>query len=507
MRNVILPVFVAVFFILIGVSILNIQLWYSARINSANAAHHAAKRIDAILEEARQATTTALEVASRGCTPEGQFQLGTEAALKPHLRTILIIKDDKIWCSSLPGNRVLLLNFNDMPDTRLMLIPARNTVNSRPILAWQTRFPAGKAVISISDVHIRDALSSNIQNTQFALVVGDRTIGTAGDVRNTDLSRSTTAYFRSAEFMFAIEYNLPAFFSVKQMINQGAGLLIFILFVACALAWILLKYANKYTTPEDNLRKAIENGEIVPFYQPVVNGRSGAIYGVEVLARWKHPRLGLISPVTFIPLAERTGLIIPLTQSLMAQVVVQMNKITSKLPDGFHIGINFSASHISSPQFMDDCLKYRDGFQNKNLTLVLEVTEREPLHVDEQLIANLNTLHARGFTIALDDFGTGYSGLSYLHDLNIDYIKIDKSFVGRVNGLDESTKLLDCVLEMARKLSLRIVAEGVETVEQLNYLNRKNITLLQGYYFFKPVSYIELIKILLSKNKETVIVE
>ncbi|MFU8369341.1 EAL domain-containing protein [Raoultella ornithinolytica] len=507
MRNVILPVFVAVFFILIGVSILNIQLWYSARINSANAAHHAAKRIDAILEEARQATTTSLEVASRGCTPEGQFQLGTEAALKPHLRTILIIKDDKIWCSSLPGNRVLLLNFNDMPDTRLMLIPARNTVNSRPILAWQTRFPAGKAVISISDVHIRDALSSNIQNTQFALVVGDRTIGTAGDVRNTDLSRSTTAYFRSAEFMFAIEYNLPAFFSVKRMINQGAGLLIFILFVACALAWILLKYANKYTTPEDNLRKAIENGEIVPFYQPVVNGRSGAIYGVEVLARWKHPRLGLISPVTFIPLAERTGLIIPLTQSLMAQVVVQMNKITSKLPDGFHIGINFSASHISSPQFMDDCLKYRDGFQNKNLTLVLEVTEREPLHVDEQLIANLNTLHARGFTIALDDFGTGYSGLSYLHDLNIDYIKIDKSFVGRVNGLDESTKLLDCVLEMARKLSLRIVAEGVETVEQLNYLNRKNITLLQGYYFFKPVSYIELIKILLSKNKETVIVE
>ncbi|HCT9405020.1 TPA: EAL domain-containing protein [Raoultella ornithinolytica] len=507
MRNVILPVFVAVFFILIGVSILNIQLWYSARINSANAAHHAAKRIDAILEEARQAKTTALEVASRGCTPEGQFQLGTEAALKPHLRTILIIKDDKIWCSSLPGNRVLLLNFNDMPDTRLMLIPARNTVNSRPILAWQTRFPAGKAVISISDVHIRDALSSNIQNTQFALVVGDRTIGTAGDVRNTDLSRSTTAYFRSAEFMFAIEYNLPAFFSVKRMINQGAGLLIFILFVACALAWILLKYANKYTTPEDNLRKAIENGEIVPFYQPVVNGRSGAIYGVEVLARWKHPRLGLISPVTFIPLAERTGLIIPLTQSLMAQVVVQMNKITSKLPDGFHIGINFSASHISSPQFMDDCLKYRDGFQNKNLTLVLEVTEREPLHVDEQLIANLNTLHARGFTIALDDFGTGYSGLSYLHDLNIDYIKIDKSFVGRVNGLDESTKLLDCVLEMARKLSLRIVAEGVETVEQLNYLNRKNITLLQGYYFFKPVSYIELIKILLSKNKETVIVE
>ncbi|WP_434639713.1 EAL domain-containing protein [Klebsiella sp. I138] len=507
MRNVILPAFVAVFFFVIGVSILNMQLWYSARISSANGAQHAARRINAILEEARLATKTALDVASKGCSPEGQFQLGTEAALKPHLRTILIIKDDKIWCSSLPGNRVLLLRLNSIPDATLMLIQAKNTVNGRPILAYQTHFPSGKTVISISDVHIRDALSSNMQNTHFALVVGDRTIGTSGDVRNTDLSSSTTGYFQSAEFMFGIEYNLPAFFSVKRMINQGAGLLIFILFVACALAWLLLKYANKYTTPEDNLRKAIENGEIVPFYQPVVNGRTGAIYGVEVLARWKHPQLGLISPATFIPLAERTGLIIPLTQSLMAQVVSQMNKIVSKLPDGFHIGINFSASHISSPQFMDDCLKYREGFHNQNLTLVLEVTEREPLHVDEQLIANLNTLHARGFSIALDDFGTGYSGLSYLHDLNIDYIKIDKSFVGRVNGLDESTKLLDCVLEMASKLSLRIVAEGVETVEQLNYLNRKNVILLQGYYFFKPVSYIELIKILLSKNKETVVLE
>ncbi len=116
------------------------QLWYSARINSANAARHAAKRIDAILEEARQATTTALDVASKGCTPEGQFQLGTEAALKPHLRTILIIKDNKIWCSSLPGNRVLLLNFNDMSDSRLILVPARNTVNNRPILAGKRVF-------------------------------------------------------------------------------------------------------------------------------------------------------------------------------------------------------------------------------------------------------------------------------------------------------------------------------------------------------------------------------
>ncbi len=101
----------------------------------------------------------------------------------------------------------------------------------------------------------------------------------------------------------------------------------------------------------------------------------------------------------------------------------------------------------------------------------------------------------------------GYSGLSYLHDLHIDYIKIDHSFVGRVNADPESTRILDCVLDLARKLSISIVAEGVETKEQLDYLNQNNITFQQGYYFYKPVTYIDLVKIILSKPKVKVVVE
>lgn len=111
----------------------------------------------------------------------------------------------------------------------------------------------------------------------------------------------------------------------------------------------LFNSAYKSATPEEILRRAINNGEIVPFYQPVVNGREGTLRGVEVLARWKQPHGGYISPAAFIPLAEKCGLIVPLTQSLMNQVARQMNAIASKLPEGFHIGINFSASHIISP--------------------------------------------------------------------------------------------------------------------------------------------------------------
>lgn len=226
-----------------------------------------------------------------------------------------------------------------------------------------------------------------------------------------------------------------------------------------------------------------------------------------MLARWKQPHGGYISPAAFIPLAEKCGLIVPLTQSLMNQVARQMNAIASKLPEGFHIGINFSASHIISPTFVDECLNFRDSFTRRDLNLVLEVTEREPLNVDESLVQRLNILHENGFVIALDDFGTGYSGLSYLHDLHIDYIKIDHSFVGRVNADPESTRILDCVLDLARKLSISIVAEGVETKEQLDYLNQNNITFQQGYYFYKPVTYIDLVKIILSKPKVKVVVE
>lgn len=291
------------------------------------------------------------------------------------------------------------------------------------------------------------------------------------------------------------------------MITRGLGILLFLGLISIVTAYVLDKYLTKEMTPEEMLRRAIANGEIVPFYQMVVNGREGTLRGVEVLARWKHPRAGYISPASFIPVAEKSGLIVPLTRSLMAQVVDNMNAIESKLPEGFHVGINFSASHIAKPDFVGECLRFKERFHRKDLNLVLEVTEREPLHVDEDLVQTLNTLHESGFVIALDDFGTGYSGLSYLHDLHIDYIKIDQSFVARVNADPDSTRILDCVLDLARKLSLSIVAEGVETKEQLDYLNKNDITFQQGYYFYKPVKFTELIKILLSKPKVKVIVE
>lgn len=507
MRSTLLPIIVAVLLFIFGVSILNAQLWYSAREGSLSGARSIVNDVNVILDEASHATKMAHEIVLRGCDQEGQYQLATEAALQPHLRTIFIYRQGEIWCSSLPGNRVLLTRLPAATDAPLVLVSARNTVNARPVLLNQTLFTDSRIVVTISDKHIRDALRTPLKEMNYAFLAGNVMLGMSGDVTRLPVSERNFGRVYSERYPFAVRYNQPPLFSVNRLINQGMGVVIFITLISCLAGYALERYLNRNTTPEETLRRAITKGEIVPFYQPVVNGRQGTLRGVEVLARWKHPKAGFISPASFIPVAEKSGLIVPLTQRLMNQVVENMNAIASKLPEGFHIGINFSASHIASPTFVEECLKYKAQFERKDLNLVIEVTEREPLHVDEHLVQTLNILHENGFVIALDDFGTGYSGLSYLHDLHIDYIKIDQSFVARVSMEEDSTRILDCVLDLARKLSLSIVAEGVETKEQVDYLNRNDITFLQGYYFFKPVSFIELIKILLSKPKVKVIVE
>lgn len=507
MRKALFPLIAAVCLFITGIFILNMQLWYSSRADGISGASYAVKSINNILDEASQATRTAIGVVEKGCGPEGQYQLGTEAALQPYLRTILIIQQGKVWCSSLPGNRPLLAHIPVLQDASLLLASAKETTNGLPVLIYQTRFAQNRILVTLSDRHIRGALNVPLKDVAFSLRVGDAIIGLSGDITTDSENRQFSERVDSTLYPFSIIYTPPPLFSLHRLISHGLGILIFILLIACAVAYALDKYLNKNATPEETLRRAIVNGEIVPFYQPVVDGRDGTLRGVEVLARWKHPRVGYISPGSFIPIAEKSDLIIPLTQSLMAQTVAQMNAIASKLPEGFHVGMNFSASHIISPTFVTECLKYKDSFSRDDLHLVLEVTEREPLHVDDDLVQRLNTLHENGFFIALDDFGTGYSGLSYLHDLHIDYIKIDHSFVGRVNADPDSTRIIDCVLDLARKLSLSIVAEGVETKEQLDYLNNNNIAFLQGFYFYQPVTYSDLIKILLSKPKVKVRVE
>jgi sensor c-di-GMP phosphodiesterase-like protein len=477
--------------------VINWQLWHSARTATETAARQSIEHIDNILDEAHQATDSILPIAQGSCTPDTQFLLSREAALKPHIRAVTLLKGNTLWCSSFTGNSPPTFQQESLSTSRLTLYRGDQLAPGIPLLVYLTPAYGGYVAVSISDVHLRDALVPVQENQPLTLVVGNQQLTHQGEVRSLPVSSERFRQVNAFRYPFSIGYTLPSYLSPGRLLSQGGVLLIMTAILSLTAGGLLRRYRAKYTTPAENLKKALERGEIVPYYQPIVDGRTGIIHGFEVLARWKHPRDGFIPPDTFIPVAEKSGLIIPLTRYLMEKVATDLRPVMSQLPDGLHISINISAAHGNSPHLTDDCLAFLASFGEKPVTLVLEITEREPLTPSSDVRQRLAALRSQGVVLALDDFGTGYSGLSYLNELQIDFIKIDHSFISRITDEPCSTRLVDCVIEMAQKLSIRIVAEGVETRSQVDYLNLHKIPLLQGYYFFRPLPFPALAKAML----------
>nr|WP_301539143.1 EAL domain-containing protein [Enterobacter cancerogenus] len=249
-----------------------------------------------------------------------------------------------------------------------------------------------------------------------------------------------------------------------------------------ALTWVIL---FRQKTVYEKLNAAIKNGNIQPWYQPIYNYSTGQISGVEVLARWVNNNGRVLSPDEFIPIAERTELIISLTRSIMDSSLQELSMLVPA-NESWTVGINFTRQHISEPGFVTECINYVESFVNQNITLVAELTEREPFDNSELLLNRVKSLSSNGIQIALDDFGTGYANLNHLNKLCIDIVKIDRSFISKIDN-PESAHLLEEIIRLSRNLNLKIVAEGVETEEQAAWLNHRKVILQQGYLYSAPI--------------------
>jgi EAL domain-containing protein (putative c-di-GMP-specific phosphodiesterase class I) len=203
--------------------------------------------------------------------------------------------------------------------------------------------------------------------------------------------------------------------------------------------------------------------------------------------RWNHPREGLVRPDLFIPYAEHSGQIVAMTRALMLHTAQNLAPYAALLEDGFHIGINITADHCRDLSLLDDCRTFLQHFPPGRVALTLELTERKLIEATPVTLDLFEKLHEMGVMIALDDFGTGQSSLNYLRQFKVDYLKIDQSFVAMVGGDALSLHILDTIIELSGKLGLGIVAEGVETETQRDYLARHNVDFQQGYLFAKPM--------------------
>ena len=240
---------------------------------------------------------------------------------------------------------------------------------------------------------------------------------------------------------------------------------------------------------ETDLRRAAERNELLLHYQPIIALDSGKLVGFESLVRWQHPRHGLLQPADFIPLAEETGMIVPVGWWVLREACTQMTKWREAYPlhRELTVSVNLSSRQFTQPDLVEqiDLILQETGCPAS--ALKLEITESVIMHEAPQAAAMLHALKARGIGLCIDDFGTGYSSLSYLNSFPIDTLKIDRSFVAQVDEDGSSIELIETIVALSRILGMSAVAEGVETPEQLELVRRLGSQYAQGFYFAVPL--------------------
>ncbi len=239
---------------------------------------------------------------------------------------------------------------------------------------------------------------------------------------------------------------------------------------------------------ETGLQKALKQDEFTLNYQPLVEISSGDTLAVEALLRWHSPVLGFVSPEDFIPIAEEDGFIIPIGYWVIEEVCRQLNIWQQDGINNLTVAINISVRQLQDPEFVDNLMNILRTHNISSRKIELEITEGILISDVAGADNVLTVLHALGFKLSLDDFGTGYSALSYLNKYHFDYLKIDRSFITNLIKNEKDKALIDAIVAMAHKLNLKVIAEGVENIEEMEYLQSQNCDYIQGFYFSKPVT-------------------
>jgi diguanylate cyclase (GGDEF)-like protein len=242
---------------------------------------------------------------------------------------------------------------------------------------------------------------------------------------------------------------------------------------------------------ETDLRRAVERQELRLHYQPLVSLKTGKIVGFEALARWQHPKHGLISPAEFIPIAEDSGLITSVGYWAMLQACHQVRTWQQQFPTDppMMISVNLSSRQFAQPNLINqvECVLAETGLDAQ--TLKLEITESMVMEDIEAAIATLGQIKALNVRLGIDDFGTGYSSLSHLYRFPADTLKVDQSFVSRIGLDEENNEIVRAIVTLAHNLGMTVIAEGIETQEQLAMLRSLNCEYGQGYLFSEPLSH------------------
>ena len=252
---------------------------------------------------------------------------------------------------------------------------------------------------------------------------------------------------------------------------------------------------------QSSLRYALERQELVVYYQPQVNLQTGEIVGAEALVRWQHPERGLVSPDKFIPIAEETGLIVPIGEWVLHTACQQVKLWQTEGFPSLRVAVNLSSRQFSQIDLRHQLVQILIATGLDPKYIELELTESMLVQNTEVAIRRLNALKALGVTIAIDDFGTGYSSLSYLQQFPFDILKIDRCFIRNITENANNAAITKAIIEMAKSLNLKLIAEGVETEAELSFVCQHQCDGMQGYLFSRPIPAPEFHQLLMAGKR------
>ncbi len=301
---------------------------------------------------------------------------------------------------------------------------------------------------------------------------------------------------------FDIIVSEPLSYVMKKWRNSLLVFIPFGLMMALIATGIIIYFSKRRLSMQGELKIALEKHEFVNYYQPIIDFKSKACIGAEALIRWRRPDGTLVRPDLFIPSAEESGLIFPITDQVLESIITDL-KDYFVADRNLHVSINIDARDFNSGRVFNKLESSLVGTGIERQQIWLEITERGLMDITASL-KKIAIAREAGYVIVIDDFGTGYSSLSYLQDLPLDVLKIDKSFINAVSTDSVTSHVTHHIIEMSKSLNLKIIAEGIETKEQAHYLIEKQVNYAQGWLYAKAMPIEEFIAFYLSTNQKLI---
>lgn len=413
------------------------------------------------------------------CSSDVRHSLNKIDYSEPEIRFVGLVLDDLSLCSA---NGVISHNV-DLQPTTYPLLRYISEATSQEEIAVIIKGVSNKFIVFLNKVRLRDHFSLYCQSCMFyQLKLSNETPPPAQD---------STWFIVVHDYGQAKGY-LHISKVLKKQIDEDYFWIYFLMY--CAVFSLLILIYKLYLSKKQNVNalliQAAQKRQFIPFYQPIVTP-SGEVKGVEALMRWQDNSGAILTPNVFIDAAEKLGVIDKMTLGMIQKAKEDFSINCQNFEfSSFFCAFNLTASQIESDNFIDRLLSMFIDY--RGFIPAFEITERQEFNDKEAAKRNIKRLQSCGYQIKLDDAGTGYGGFSYFLNFNIDTIKIDKMFVDIIGHEDFKINVLNAIIEMAKSLELTIIAEGVETQEQVDYLSEKKVDLLQGYYFSKPVPYHQL---------------